>query len=507
MMKYWFLSGLLLLLFQPVFAKGEGEVIYLKGTDMQGNPVPAILNDLRSDSALACVNCHRESGFGSSESGRTFPPVSWGFLGKNQPEDDSSRFYHIQNKRKAYDADSFYRLLTAGINSDGEEADPMMPRYALSRQQSDDLIAYLKTINTVDDPGVDNDVIHIATIVDKRLPASERDQHIAFLQSLFGMKNGLTRGEIRRKLHSPVQKIPQYESFRKWKLEVWELPEDTSLWAGKLADYYQQQAVFTVMRPMVQDNYQIVSQFCTNNKLTCFLPSGNNLPAGDFYNFVFRNSDKQQRDYIARRIREQQGRLLYLDSQGKISSLSSDMVKIPVVKQLSPEDLQDEYSKVCSAKGELLARVNLQQAAVIEKLQCANKPELSVKLMSDEFANYRSIVDFIAQYADADVCWITDYDKVLKRNMRKIRVNAMIHRFNIEQPDDEEMAKTLLAYSLIGDSLHQMAGNFSRVYMLEMIEHMLNSTLNYSYYTSVTGAPYQRFIVGPVGEYCQAGSS
>ena len=57
-------------------------------------------------------------------------------------------------------------------------------------------------------------------------------------------------------------------------------------------------------------------------------------------------------------------------------------------------------------------------------------------------------------------------------------------------------------FGLLTDSIHQLAGNFSRHYLLEVIEHMLNSYPNYTYFSTVAGAPYQRSIVGPVKEYC-----
>lgn len=504
-MKYLLLPILSLLLMQPVFALSEGASIYLKGTDAKGNPLPAILNDLPSSAPLGCTNCHRESGFGGSESGRTFPPVSWYFLGKNQPQDDSSRFYHIQNKRRAYTAESFYRLMTTGVNSNGDTTDGLMPRYALSREQSAQLIEYLKAMYTGSDPGVDAEVMRIATIVDKRLPELNREQHIAYLRGLFDMKNGLTRGELKRKLHSPVQKIPQYESFRKWELVVWELPQDTSLWAETLSEYYRQTPVFTVIRPMVVDSYAGIADFCTDNRLSCMFPSGQNLPSGDFYNYVFRDRQKQYRDYIVKSLRQKRGRLLYVDEKGDIKPVTDSMRDIPRVSDLSLSTLQLQYENYCAEDYSLLVKTSTTQAAQFEGLKCSSPPRLKLKVMADDSVSYQSIVDYMGRYADSSVCWVSDYDKVLKRNLRKIRVNAMVRRFNIKDPDEEEMAKTLLAYGLLNDSIHKMAGNFSRVYMLEIIEHMLNSFPNYSFYSEITGSPYQRYISGPVNEYCPAG--
>lgn len=484
----------------------EGEVIYMKGTDAEGNVIPAVLNDLKSDSPLGCVNCHRESGFGSSESGQTFPPVSWHFLGRNQPEDDSSRFYNIQNKRQAYDADSFFRLLTSGVNSNGDIADGRMPKYALTRQQSDSLIQYLKNIHVGDDPGVDADVMRFATLVDKRLPQQQRDQHIAFLKRLFEMKNGLSRGELKRKLHSPIQKAPQYESYRSWELVVWELPEDTSQWLDLLSQYYQQTPVFSIIRPRVVDDYNVIAGFCTDNKISCFFPSGDNLPAGDFYNYVFRNRPKQTVDYLNKKSRTSSRPLLYLDAQSAIKPLDDAMVDLPMLAELDLVKLQQQYERSCEQDAELLVKLGVGQAGALEQLGCSGDDKLKITILTDSSTGYKAISDYLQQHSDSRLCWASDYDKVLKRNFRRIRVNAMVNRFNIENPDEEELAKTLLTYGLLTDSLHKMAGNFSRVYMLEIIEHMLNSFLNYTYFSSISGAPYQRYIVGPLNDYCPAGA-
>jgi hypothetical protein len=65
----------------------------------------------------------------------------------------------------------------------------------------------------------------------------------------------------------------------------------------------------------------------------------------------------------------------------------------------------------------------------------------------------------------------------------------------------------LFAFGLLTDSMSQLAGNFSRKYLLENIEHMLNSYPNLTYFNSITGAPYQRAIVGPYRVYCNNGES
>ena len=497
------LAALLVLgLLSSVQADNLGEKIYLSGKDAENNPVPAILNDLPSTRALPCVNCHRESGFGASESGQTIPPVNWRYLGTNQPEDDSSRFYRLQNKRPAYDAKSLHRLLVQGVGSNGKEIDRLMPRYALTRAQSDEILGYLKTLYADHDKGVDDNVLRVATIVDKRLPQQQREQHIEFLTKLFEMKNSLTRGELKRKRFSPIQKVPQYESYRRWELMVWELADDPVLWKRQLDKAYQSQPAFMVLRPLIKSDYRKISEFCSSNEIPCLFPSGDSQAEGNFYNFVFRNRAKQERDYIAKQRRQIKERLRFVDDGGNLIPVDRSLKSLPRFKQAYLESFKLQFSQVCSEELVILTKGGQGEARFLENLDCPGDDNIKIKILGDEETDYRQLTKYLADVPGSRICWVSDYDKVLEKNPRNIRVNAMVRRFGIENPQNEILAMSLFAFSLSSEALHQMAGNFSRLYMMEILEHMLNSFINYTFFSSISGAPYQRYIVGPVDEYC-----
>ena len=46
----------------------------------------------------------------------------------------------------AFDADSFYRAVTEGIDPTGKALQTLMPRWSLTRTESDTLAAYLNTL-------------------------------------------------------------------------------------------------------------------------------------------------------------------------------------------------------------------------------------------------------------------------------------------------------------------------------------------------------------------------
>ena len=118
-----------------------GKIIYLYGTDASGRPIPRTGVTGMMGSAVACVNCH-----GSDAHGQTIqvmmmdqvqvPDIRWSTLTAppTQPGD------------VAFAADSFFGAVTQGIDLTGATLKTFMPRWQLTRSQSDALIEYLKTL-------------------------------------------------------------------------------------------------------------------------------------------------------------------------------------------------------------------------------------------------------------------------------------------------------------------------------------------------------------------------
>jgi mono/diheme cytochrome c family protein len=90
-------------------------------------------------SGVACLDCH-----GSDARGRTIqvmmgqvdtPDIRWSTL-TAPPADPAD---------KAFDPDSFFLAVTQGIDPTGATLKTFMPRWQLTRAQSDAVIEYLKT--------------------------------------------------------------------------------------------------------------------------------------------------------------------------------------------------------------------------------------------------------------------------------------------------------------------------------------------------------------------------
>ncbi len=116
-----------------------GERIFQTGTDENGNLIPRSGVTGMMGSAAACANCH-----GADARGQTIqmmmsqvevPDIRWSTL-IAPPTDPGD---------KAFDPDSFFLAVTQGLDPNGSSLEAPMPRWQLTRAQSDALIDYLKT--------------------------------------------------------------------------------------------------------------------------------------------------------------------------------------------------------------------------------------------------------------------------------------------------------------------------------------------------------------------------
>ncbi|MCL5737002.1 MAG: cytochrome c [Actinobacteria bacterium] len=117
-----------------------GQRIYTNGRDENGRVIPR--SALMMFAGATCADCH-----GSDARGRTVntmmgsfeaPDIRWSTLSQPMKGDNGAM-------EPAYDAASFGRALTQGLDTLGEALNPPMPRWQLTNVQVDALIAFLKT--------------------------------------------------------------------------------------------------------------------------------------------------------------------------------------------------------------------------------------------------------------------------------------------------------------------------------------------------------------------------
>lgn len=124
----------------------NGERIYTTGTSMRGDPITAdmgqggMMGMMNMMGEMACERCHGPDGRGGEVRMmmRTFtaPDIRYSSLTGEDPD----------MEHPPYTDGTIKRAITEGVDPAGHELEWPMPRWTMSNQDLDDLIAYLKTL-------------------------------------------------------------------------------------------------------------------------------------------------------------------------------------------------------------------------------------------------------------------------------------------------------------------------------------------------------------------------
>lgn len=92
----------------------------------------------------ACVSCHGEGGKGGVVPHMCYeeaPSITYHDLTEEEHAEEGEEEAH-----PPYTDETIKKAITEGIEPDGEELDPCMPRWQISEADMDDLLEYLKTL-------------------------------------------------------------------------------------------------------------------------------------------------------------------------------------------------------------------------------------------------------------------------------------------------------------------------------------------------------------------------
>lgn len=140
-----------------IFFEGRGaddEIFAYFGRD--DVRMPAVL--------LPCANCHGHDGLGRPEGGVEPPNITWQNLTKSYGHRHPNGRQH-----GPFDEDSISGAVSGGTDPAGNKLDPLMPRYEMSQEDMEALVAFMKRLETASDPGLGGDAIRIGTL----LPAGD----------------------------------------------------------------------------------------------------------------------------------------------------------------------------------------------------------------------------------------------------------------------------------------------------------------------------------------------
>jgi cytochrome c553 len=261
-----------------------GRRIYEDGVMPDGKPLLAMRTEgfVMEGRYAACVSCHRRSGMGSVEgnidSTVLVPPVAGPvlFAASRFAYSELDKGHHyIPNDawervltRTAYDRQSLARSLREGIDPDGNKLVAPMPLYNLDDSAVAALSAYLEPLSSTPAPGVEPDILHLATVVTPDAKPAQADAVVDVLRAW---------SESARAPGKP------------WHLHVWMLSGASETWQAQLEQHYRQQPVFALLSGAGGANWAPVHEFCEQQRLACVLPSVEIAPdpGDDWYSMYF----------------------------------------------------------------------------------------------------------------------------------------------------------------------------------------------------------------------------
>ena len=163
----------------------RGKQIYLRTTSPSAREITAKIGEVDvPGSTLTCAGCHGTRGEGKTEGGVTAGSLTWANL-----VTPNGHTHPTGRRHEPFNESSFIRAVVNGVDPAGNALLAAMPRYDLSREDSVDLIAYLKRIAAEVEPGLTQTTITIGVMLPSKgalmdLGAAMKDVLTAYFDSL-----------------------------------------------------------------------------------------------------------------------------------------------------------------------------------------------------------------------------------------------------------------------------------------------------------------------------------
>ncbi|MBV9924311.1 MAG: ABC transporter substrate-binding protein [Acidobacteria bacterium] len=139
----------------------RGKALYLRGESATNRELTAVIGEIDVPaSTVNCAGCHGARGEGKTEGGVTAGNLTWANLLKPY-----GHTHPTGRKHGPFDEASFVRAVVGGVDPNGNTLLVAMPRYKLSPEDAADLVAYLKRIESDQDPGITDTTLRVGTVL------------------------------------------------------------------------------------------------------------------------------------------------------------------------------------------------------------------------------------------------------------------------------------------------------------------------------------------------------
>ncbi len=256
----------------------QGRIIYQSGILPDGSQLTAVgaAGNKVIGQEAACVGCHRRSGMGSREGSLSVSPITGPILfaraipfRPNRPGRPPQEITPLrQDSRAAYDSATLVRAIRDGIDSSGRPLIELMPRYQLDEPFAASLVAYLQQLSAAPVPGLEPDMLRLASIV---TPDASALRSQTVVETLTAWAKGGALGGL------PIN------------LEIWRLEGAESTWREQLDRFYLRQPPFAIISGAGGPYWAPVSDFCERTTIPCLFPIVDLAASDDldFYSLYF----------------------------------------------------------------------------------------------------------------------------------------------------------------------------------------------------------------------------
>ena len=202
-------------------AEERGRQIYFSGESPSGEDITAYLSmggeqlELPGEAAT-CGSCHGHDGTGRPESGVLPSNITWSHLTRAYGHVHAGDLEH-----PAFDEESLRVYMRTGVYPGGRRGDPSMPFYAISDADLDDLVAYLRLVGTLTDPGLTATSIRIGTVIPADGPLAPAGGAIRQVLEAYFAEANRTGGIYGRRLELAVHAVPEEDATVPEAMDAW----------------------------------------------------------------------------------------------------------------------------------------------------------------------------------------------------------------------------------------------------------------------------------------------
>jgi len=478
-----------------------GQRIYREGIGASGQPVSAVgvAQTALAGKVVACAACHRRSGYGTSEGKFVIRPI----IGPALRQEQTAAVLSVRGKarlgpsrRPPYSEALLARAIRSGLDAAGKPLDPAMPRYTLSDAEMKSLAAYLFSLSADSSPGVDQQEIHFATVIQPGVAPGRRRAMLEVMQAFVKDKGGAARREDQRR---DAGYLRMYRAYRKWVLHVWQLSGPSETWNAQLEAYYKEQPVFAMIGGLGASSWRPIHEFCERLEIPSVFPQVD-LPVvsgPNYYNLYFSKGVVLDGEVLAKFLREQgeSGKVLQVYRRDDAGAMAAAAFRAAFEDSSLEDQVLDGtaneafWRKVYGASpGALVLWVGAadMDGAAPPDRAAAPAMYLSTNLLAGQFPA-------AVARSGANVRLVYPSDLPPRRETRLLRDKLWLHNKGIPITDEVVQINALFAITVVSDAVGHIMDSFSREYFIERIEHIVGQTAIASVYPSVSLGPEQRF--------------